>query len=170
MLQTKPILEKGALYVSKVDYQKLIDPVMRDKINVKNHRVKTIIIDPGHGGKDTGAIGNGIMEKKYALQFSFKLKKNLERLGFKVYLTRYSDRLPSFADRSNHVKKFKGDLFLSVHVNSVDKKPNIYGIETFHFTPLGGRSSNGGKKRTKWAKGDSYQNQSARLVMRFIVS
>ena len=161
-LQHKPLLEKGGLYISKVDYSKLINPLLRDQIDVKNSRVKTIIIDPGHGGKDTGARGTKITEKKYALAFSIKLKRSLERLGFTVYLTRYSDRFPSFDDRANHVKKFKGDLFLSVHVNAAANK-SVYGIETFHFTPLGGQSSNGSPKRTKWARGDSYQQQSARL-------
>ena len=162
-LQTRPILEKGALYVSKLDYSKLIDPVMRDRIKAKKRRIKTIVLDPGHGGKDHGAQGSHITEKKYALQFSIKLKKNLERLGFTVYLTRYSDRFPSFSARANHVKKFKADLFLSVHVNATVSK-KIKGIETFHFTPLGGKSSNGSPVRKKWAKGDTYQKQSARLA------
>ena len=82
---------KGVLLVGKSDFQTLLDPVMRPQ-TVPRHQVRTIVIDPGHGGKDTGCIGAGKMyEKNINLQVALRLAHSLQRRGFVVYMTRTKD-------------------------------------------------------------------------------
>jgi N-acetylmuramoyl-L-alanine amidase len=98
--------------------------------------VKTIVIDPGHGGQDPGAIGpNGTQEKEITLDVARRLKeKLLKGGGYSVLLTRGEDRTLSLAQRVAFAKEHKADLFISVHVNSIpDHAVNI--IETYYFGP-----------------------------------
>ena len=94
---------------------------------------KRIIIDVGHGGKDSGAMGiNGIQEKNVVLNIANAiLKLNYEsNTPLDIYLTRYSDTLISLSDRMKLAKALKADLFLSLHCNHSDN-PNVRGIEVY---------------------------------------
>ncbi len=96
--------------------------------------VRTIVIDPGHGGRDPGALGaGGTMEKDITLDVGVRLKERLDRLNrFNVLLTRDTDKTISLADRVAFAKNKKADLFISLHVNSLPNKTmNI--IETYYF-------------------------------------
>ncbi len=83
---------------------------------------KVIIIDPGHGGKDTGAIGaNSIQEKDVALSIAkeiIRLNKTLLNDYFDMYSTRYKDILISLSDRSRLAESLKADVFVSLHCNA----------------------------------------------------
>ncbi len=82
-----------------------------------------IIIDPGHGGEDPGAIGkHKTREKDVVLALAKELKKQLEATGqFDVLLTRDSDKFIRLRDRVNFARKHQGDLFVSIHADSIDK-------------------------------------------------
>jgi N-acetylmuramoyl-L-alanine amidase len=98
--------------------------------------VKTILIDPGHGGEDTGAIGkNGLREKDAALDIARRLKARLERDGIaEVVLTRATDSTLPLQERVAIAQASHADLFISVHLNYLPTRPiNI--IETFYFGP-----------------------------------
>ena len=94
---------------------------------------KVIVIDPGHGGKDSGAIGiNGIQEKEVVLNIAkeiVKLNKTLFGNRFEIYLTRYLDTLISLSDRSRLAKKLNADIFISLHCNA--SKTYARGIEVY---------------------------------------
>ncbi|MCC4213587.1 N-acetylmuramoyl-L-alanine amidase family protein [Leeuwenhoekiella parthenopeia] len=94
---------------------------------------KRIIIDAGHGGKDSGAIGvNGIQEKDVALNIAnaiLKLNNELDT-PLDIYLTRYTDTLISLSDRTKLAKALKADLFVSLHCNHSDN-PNARGVEVY---------------------------------------
>ena len=94
---------------------------------------KRIIIDVGHGGKDTGAIGiNKIQEKDIVLDIAnaiLKLNNDLDK-PLDIYLTRYSDTLISLSDRTKLAKALKADLFVSLHCNHSDN-PDARGIEVY---------------------------------------
>jgi len=95
--------------------------------------VKTIVIDPGHGGKDYGAPGyyKGVHEKRIVLDISKRLKKRIEQeLNCKVYLTRSTDRYLSLEERTAIANTKNADLFISIHTNSA-KDRRAYGIETY---------------------------------------
>lgn len=94
---------------------------------------KRIVIDVGHGGKDTGAIGiNKIQEKDVVMDIAntvLKLNNELDK-PLDIYLTRYSDKLISLSDRAKLAKALKADLFLSLHCNHSDN-PDARGIEVY---------------------------------------
>jgi len=94
---------------------------------------KRIVIDVGHGGKDSGAIGiNGIQEKDVVLDIAnaiLKLNNNLDK-PLDIYLTRYSDTPISLSDRTKLAKELKADLFVSLHCNHSDN-PDARGIEVY---------------------------------------
>ena len=101
--------------------------------------VKTIMIDAGHGGKDPGAIGNGITEKRVTLALATLLADRLKKQGFAVLFTRQNDSFVALDQRAVLANNKKADLFISLHVNaSKDKKTN--GLETY-FLDLARSSS-----------------------------
>jgi N-acetylmuramoyl-L-alanine amidase len=98
--------------------------------------VKTIMIDPGHGGADSGTKGKmGTEEKDIALDIAKRLKARLEKDGrFNVVMTRDADVTVPLNKRVELAEKAKADLFISIHLNYVPSKPiNI--IETYYFGP-----------------------------------
>ena len=95
---------------------------------------KVIVIDPGHGGKDAGAIGiNGLQEKHVVLNIAHEIlrwNKTLLNDKFDIYLTRYTDTLISLRDRTKLAKELNADCFISLHCNHSDN-PNAWGLEVY---------------------------------------
>ncbi|MGB0909694.1 MAG: N-acetylmuramoyl-L-alanine amidase, partial [Nitrospirales bacterium] len=93
-----------------------------------------IVIDPGHGGKDPGALGRkGTREKDIVLKVSKLLKSMIkERLSATVLMTREKDVFIELEDRAEFANSKKADLFVSIHVNSHPKK-SVKGLELYHF-------------------------------------
>ncbi len=94
---------------------------------------KTIVIDVGHGGIDSGAIGiNGIQEKDVVLSIALELLRINEqsKMPLNIYLTRYSDTLISLLDRTKLAKALNADLFVSLHCNHSHNK-NAKGVEVY---------------------------------------
>jgi len=101
-----------------------------------DNSVKTIVLDPGHGGKDPGAVGRKLRanEKDINLAVAQKLKVLLEKeLGITVLLTREDDRFVSLYDRTRFANEKKADLFISIHSNS-SKSTSSKGIETYYLS------------------------------------
>lgn len=96
-----------------------------------------IVIDPGHGGKDGGAVGyNDYREKVVVLQLSKKLRDILVKRGYIVHMTRNDDKFITLKNRTKFANNKKADLFLSIHANAVPKI-NIHkaqGIETYFLS------------------------------------
>ena len=92
--------------------------------------VRTVVLDPGHGGKDPGTSHHGVVEKNVNLNVALKLKAILEKQGFVVKMTRSSNKLIPLGERVRFGRKAKGDLFVSIHVNACDD-PRIHGMETY---------------------------------------
>ncbi|MCB0364601.1 MAG: N-acetylmuramoyl-L-alanine amidase [Bdellovibrionaceae bacterium] len=97
--------------------------------------LERIVIDPGHGGMDKGAVYNSLQEKEITLQISKRLQKKLVDQGWIVFLTRDSDRHLSLAERAQAAREFNGDLFLSVHINSSEDK-RAQGMEIYFQNQL----------------------------------
>jgi N-acetylmuramoyl-L-alanine amidase len=96
--------------------------------------IETIVLDPGHGGKDTGAIGrSGLTEKEVVLDVATRLKDLLQkRLSKKVLLTRTTDSFIELDDRAKFANGNKADLFVSIHINSHPSR-KLRGMELYHF-------------------------------------
>ncbi|MDP3508242.1 MAG: N-acetylmuramoyl-L-alanine amidase [Candidatus Melainabacteria bacterium] len=93
-----------------------------------------IVLDAGHGGNDPGAVRGDVQEKEVTLQIIAKLKKVLESKGARIVLTRSDDTFVSLEDRVKITNTVSPNLFLSVHINSLESTSNIYGIETYFQT------------------------------------
>jgi len=97
--------------------------------------IRTIVIDPGHGGKEVGAVGpDGLLEKDITLALSRKLAASLaSKTGARIVLTRDDDTLVSLDQRTALANQYKADLFLSVHMNSAVGKV-AKGSETYFLS------------------------------------
>lgn len=95
-------------------------PVVRKNAPAGSREVKNIVIDPGHGGKDPGAIGLITNEKSIVLAVSKLLEKELVAMGFNVKLTRSTDKFIQLSERPQIANKWNGDLFISIHCNAID--------------------------------------------------
>jgi len=96
--------------------------------------IRTIVIDPGHGGKDPGAISRrGLKEKYVVIKIARYLKRDLEKMGFRVYITRNSDVYLTLKGRVQYARRHKADLFISVHANS-NRSRKIRGVEVYYLS------------------------------------
>jgi uncharacterized lipoprotein YddW (UPF0748 family)/N-acetylmuramoyl-L-alanine amidase len=128
----------------------------------------TIMLDPGHGGSDTGAVGPlgaGYPEKTINLNTALKLRDELESLGAKVLLTRTADVALSLEDRLAASRKAKPDMFLSIHANSMADDVDIskiYGFSVYYrealAKPLSGTLLDGAVKIGRADKGVRWAN------------
>jgi len=96
---------------------------------------QTIVLDAGHGGSDPGAQRANMQEKDMTLPIVLFLKQKLEARGMKVLLTRNDDTFVSLEDRVRLTNNTSPNLFLSVHINSLDTDRDLHGIETYYQTP-----------------------------------
>jgi len=139
--------QRGHLTVSKRDYDKVFVPLFWD---LPKDPVRRIVLDPGHGGKDTGKV-NGpykYTEKAATLDTAARLKLLLEKQGFEVVFTRTKDVFVDLDDRAAMATATKADLFISLHYNAGPAGDSTAdGIETYCLTPAGQRSTNSGKAK-----------------------
>jgi N-acetylmuramoyl-L-alanine amidase len=127
---------RGKLYLSTHDFDKAIKPLLTPQVFTDVPNLKTIVIDPGHGGRNPGCINKnlGMVEKDLTLDLSMRLKAVLESRGYRVFLTRDSDRTVENGNRPLFANRVKADLFVCLHFNSVESR-SVKGIETYTFTP-----------------------------------
>lgn len=95
----------------------------------------TVVIDPGHGGRDPGAIGlRGVQEKGIVLEISQETARVLRKGGYQVIMTRNSDVFISLEQRAILANDRDGDVFVSIHANAVGgSRPEVNGLETYYF-------------------------------------
>ena len=116
------------LYTDK----KLESEFRKEKEKIKKNFI--VVIDPGHGGKDPGAIGvNGTFEKDINLLFAKIIKSVLSSNNIKVKLTRIDDRYLYLRERINFAEKAKADLFISIHADA-SKNRNASGFSVFSLS------------------------------------
>jgi N-acetylmuramoyl-L-alanine amidase len=97
--------------------------------------VRTVVIDPGHGGDKRGAVSrSGVTEKEIALDISLRLRRLMEQASFKVLMTRQADDAVGLVDRVAFANASRADIFVSVHVNSLPAR-EVRPLETFYVGP-----------------------------------
>ena len=104
----------------------------------KSTKGKLIVIDPGHGGSDSGAVGNGLKEKNVVLATSKKLGALLTKRGYKVLYTRSTDVFINLRSRTIFAGKKNADMFISIHANAAPNASaasSMSGVETFFLSP-----------------------------------
>lgn len=102
---------------------------------IPNGRV-VVIVDPGHGGKDPGAIGvGGLREKDIVLPVAQQVAAILEQQGVQAVLTRNSDYFVDLAPRVTMAERADADLFVSIHANAISmSRPDVNGLETYYYS------------------------------------
>lgn len=131
-----PVLgARDRLWVKELDLIKTIDPILRPQKRRPGTPIRTIVLDPGHGGSDRGAKGRSGTEKTLTLDLARRVKRHLEKNGVRVLLTRSSDRTVPLEDRVQFCKSKKADVFVSLHFNSGGAAAS--GIETYCLPPAG---------------------------------
>ena len=104
-----------------------IKKVEKPKKPKKINKGKIIVIDPGHGGKDSGAVGyKKLEEKKVVLSVAKKVKNILKKRGFKVYLTRSRDKFIPLKKRTRFANLKNANFFISIHANAVAGRKKRY--------------------------------------------
>jgi N-acetylmuramoyl-L-alanine amidase len=95
--------------------------------------IETVVLDPGHGGKDPGAVGiGGVREKDVALNLARELDARLTAKGFRVVLTRDDDRKITLEERTAIAEAARGDIFVSLHANA-SRRRSTSGVETYYL-------------------------------------
>jgi len=138
-----PVAKGG--FISQLDADKTVRPlIFKQKPATK--KITTICIDPGHGGRDVGyEVGHFLphYEKTYTLALALELRRQLQRSGFNVVLTRDKDIYQERPVRTDIANRHGADLFISLHFNSFPPDPaSVQGPETYCITPVGAASSN----------------------------
>ena len=158
-----PVLRGALVYLDENDFQLAVDPVIRNAPLWK-HPLKTILIDPGHGGKDQGAPGvGGLLEKNITLTIARKLALRLRKHGYRVFMTRINDRNLTLQQRAAMCSGLKPDLFISIHCNAVSNRRTT-GIETYAVTPQGAASTSDTKTVPQASAGNSFNRNNYRLA------
>ena len=103
-------------------------------------RPPIIVVDPGHGGNDPGAVARGIREKEVVLALAKKLAARLKKTGAQVTLTRAGDRLIPLGERDRIANRQSCDLFLSVHANA-SRNRRAQGVELYYLNRASDRAS-----------------------------
>jgi len=101
------------------------------QLQARNFR--TVVIDPGHGGRDNGGVYGKVYEKHLALDTSFRLEKYLKSKGIRTKLTRRSDYFISLGRRAQIGNSYSRSIFVSIHYNYTYKR-HVSGLETFYYT------------------------------------
>jgi len=139
-------VKSGKYYLPVVFLTETLPRLMPDKISYvtgiitaeapEDTSIKTIVLDPGHGGKDPGAIGfsKKHFEKEVVLEVAKKVKTLLEKnLPVKVLLTRTDDRFVSLHQRTKFANREKADLFISIHCNA-HRSNKVVGTEVYYLS------------------------------------
>ncbi len=135
--------QKGVALIAQFDLDAAIRPLMFPSRYVKPVAIKTICLDPGHGGRDTGNRVGWHFEKVYTLALAAELRDQLKKAGFNVILTRTRDTYVELPDRPALANQRGADLFVSLHFNATEEgHGEVEGPETYCITPVGTSSTN----------------------------
>lgn len=143
-ISTPVLAARNQLWIAAADVLKTVDPVLRQGRGAVKTPLKTIVLDPGHGGTDRGTCGARSREKDLTLDLAKRLQRELTQSDFRVLLTRTTDENVSLPERVEFAERKQADLFVSLHFNSGG---SAEGIETYCVTPAGQSSTAGASYR-----------------------
>lgn len=129
LLKHPALSSDGGPLISRHDLARFLDPVIRPSSSVQFKPVALVVIDPGHGGNDSGASGPQGNEAVYALDAAQRLQRKLDEMGIKALLTRNQDHFMSLKERDDFAASQPEAIFISLHFNS--GPPEEQGFQTF---------------------------------------
>ncbi|MBA2432373.1 MAG: N-acetylmuramoyl-L-alanine amidase [Chthoniobacterales bacterium] len=135
------VTQNNESMISAIDVGKIVEPILRPSRIDNAQKVETVILDPGHGGTDTGGSNRWGSEKEFTLHVAATAREQLLRAGFKVEMTRTADSGISLEERIEFANRIPNAVFVSIHFNS---GTGGNGVESYALTPEGLPSSTGG--------------------------
>ena len=166
----KPGETNGQLFIHALDLQKNLQPLLGN-FPLPPLGQRTIVIDPGHGGGNTGtrSVHDGRYEKEFTLDWALRLQPLLESAGWRVLLTRTIDLELSLSNRVAFAEARHADIFISLHFNSAAPDENPFGLETYCLTPNGMPSNlirDGEDDARLKFNNNAYDSQNLQLALR----
>jgi N-acetylmuramoyl-L-alanine amidase len=161
------VAQNGALCLAQLDVEATLRPLLSAPRNPPGVKVRTVCLDPGHGGKDPGNEVGSNQEKRHTLLLAKEVRAQLERAGFKVTLTRTTDTFIELPRRPELARRRNADLFISLHFNAADTaRSTVEGAETYCLTPAGASSTNarGETNGAGWFAGNRHNGQNLFLA------
>ena len=122
----------NVIYIPKEEEKPEIQKPKKKKEPPTISSMKKVVLDPGHGGVDSGAIGGGYYEKTLNLAVAKLVKEKLEKKDIHVYMTRTKDTTMTLEDRVNYSNELSPDIYVSIHTNSTVKEDS-FGLETHYY-------------------------------------
>ena len=152
--------------ISATDVAKIIEPVLRPNKISGAKKIDTVVLDPGHGGDDSGSSGSWGSEKEYALDVVLTAREHLLQAGFKVEMTRSRDESVSLEQRVALANGFPNALFISIHFNS---SSGGSGVESYALAPEGVPSNASSENHvstddTRWYQGNAQDPENIALA------
>ena len=138
-------VEDGQALVSRLDLSKIIEPRLRPELITGLQPVTTVVLDPGHGGHDRGAISRFGFEKDFALDVALRARILLEKAGYKVVMTRSTDVFIPLEQRPAVANRIANSIFVSIHYNSSNQNADARGFEIYSIAPRGAPATNDSK-------------------------
>ncbi len=150
--------------ISAMDVSKIIEPIIRPNRVKDAYKIETVVLDPGHGGVDSGATNRWGAEKNFALEVAQAARLELMQAGYKVEMTRTTDRSIPLEDRVHFANQFPNSVFVSIHFNTSGA---AQGLESYALAPSG-VSSNAANEvsiaDTRWSAGNGQDEQNIALA------
>ncbi|MBL7114452.1 MAG: N-acetylmuramoyl-L-alanine amidase [Kiritimatiellae bacterium] len=163
-LNAPTMINRKRWIVTDQDAEKTLAPLLRPRSYLPPAETPIVVLDPGHGGADSGAIGShGLYEKDVTLDVCRRTAMHLRNAGIRTALTRKSDQTLALADRSTIAKRHKATVFVSVHVNS-SSNPQSTGYETYIVSAAGFPSTAEGSRPGKRSIGNRFDAASLLLA------
>lgn len=136
------VIKDGTLFLSRGDAENVLSPILTMNAGLARSAVRTIVVDAGHGGSDPGNQNPRLRldEKTFTLDVARRLERLLKAAGYRVIMTRKSDRAVDLDERADIANRARADLFVSIHFNAFARSA-IAGTETYVMTPRNQRSS-----------------------------
>lgn len=141
-LQQPVLMHEGRWTLAQVDVATTLGPVLNPLTELRGLGDRIVVLDPGHGGSDPGAIAaNGLTEKEVCLDISLRVRRHLQAAGYTVFLTRHQDQFLSLEERTRRARTWQADVFVSIHANA-SSNAAAAGVETFALAVPGQASTN----------------------------
>ena len=135
------IAQDDKILFSRLDLAKIIEPSLRPEFIPNMSPVKTVVLDPGHGANDKGAVSRYGNEKDFALDVCLRARRILQDRGYQVKMTRSTDVLIPLEQRPQVANNTPDSIFVSVHFNDSVANGQASGFEVFSITPRGAPST-----------------------------
>jgi len=161
------VAHSGTLGLAQLDAEATLRPLLSPARNQPGARVRTVCLDPGHGGKDPGNEVGSCQEKRHTLLLAKEVRSQLTRAGLKVTLTRSTDSFVELPARAELARRRSADLFVSLHFNAAEASRNtVHGAEVYCLTPAGASSTNarGEGEGGGWFAGNRHNEQNLFLA------